>query len=99
MKDQSIRVKLRLISAILMAAGLVAILLLFFNLDATAGMLVPPQRLAVYPAAESHDVEVTTPVSADPPSEKVTLSTGAGAVVTASTDSSATPPSEGPAGF
>ena len=63
MKDQSIRVKLRLISAILMAAGLVAILLLFFNLDATAGMLVPPQRLAVYPAAESHDVEVTTPVS------------------------------------
>jgi FG-GAP-like repeat/Bacterial Ig-like domain/Kelch motif len=63
MKDQSIRVKLHLISAILMAAGLMAVLLVLFNLDASAGALVPPQRGAVFPPQASYDADVTTPVS------------------------------------
>jgi hypothetical protein len=63
MNDQSIQSNMRLIGAILMAAGLVAVLLLSFSLDATAGTLVAPQMLAVHPAPESFDAGVSTPVS------------------------------------
>ena len=63
MKDQSIQLNMRLLGAIMMGVGLVAVLLVFFSLDAAAGVLVPPQRGAVYPASNSHDADVTTPVS------------------------------------
>ena len=63
MKDQSSQMKMHLISAILLAAGLVAALLLSFSLDAAARTLAPPQVVAKYPQSNSQDAEVTTPIS------------------------------------
>jgi uncharacterized membrane protein len=63
MKDQSFKLNTRLIRAILMAMGLVAVLLLSFSLDAAAGILTPPQVLAKFPESNSHNAEVTTPIS------------------------------------
>ena len=63
MKNKSNQVNMHLITATMMAVGLVAILLLSFSLDAAAGTLAPPQVVAKYPEANTHTAEGTTPIS------------------------------------